>query len=151
MFRRHERLKRFTDGFGANDERVSPIFKTNFHTFYYSFLVGVAAGERANDISGAKDMIDYFPENFRETKNQIIAVLIHTYTKELGIKLDDKQSLKKMVSGLINVEARQLSSEGYKRVNEYAYRGFEIIEKNIKYAVDPIDTIKKISQLINAK
>ena len=60
-------------------------------------------------------MIDYFPENFRETKKSIIAVLIHTYTNELGMKLDDKQSLKKMVSGLINVEARQLSSEGYKK------------------------------------
>ena len=152
MFRRHPGLQKWTKAFivPEDNDRASPIFKIDFHTFYYSFLVGVAANERADDISDATDMFRFFPDHIRPKKNEIIAVLIHTYTKDLGIKLNDKESLKKMVSSLIDVEKKELSGEGYKRANQYAYRGFEIISEKIKYPSDAVKALQGIIEIINS-
>lgn len=151
-FRRHNDLQRWTNEFRASSnerERTSPIFRIDFNTFYYSFLVGVSQNQRSKDLRNTTDMVSNFPENFRATKNQIIGVLIYSYTRELGIQLDDKESLKNMVSSLIDVERKNLSSEGFKRVNEYAYAGFEIIESNIEFGQNPFKALEKICNLIN--
>lgn len=147
-FRRHKDLKKWTEGF--NHGSPSPIFQTDFHTFYYSFLVGVIEGDMGNedDLKNTTEMAKDFTESFRSSKYQMISILISAYLKEQGFELNDTENVKKIINALIDVETMSLSSQGFKRINQYAYRGFEIIQSDNKYAVNPAVTIAKILDLI---
>ena len=146
-FRSHPKLREWTKAFTDKKEKISSaIFKTDFHTFYYSFLVGVSKNEMAND-EDLKDSVEMsvdFTTDFKPVKMHIISVLISAYLKEQGYELEDAENVKKMVRALIDVDSNNLSSEGFKRINQYAYRGFEIIEKNNPWPNDPAASIDKI-------
>lgn len=147
-FRAHEKLRSFTKGFESGDYKSS-IFKTDFSTWYFSFLVGVANSEREKNLSDTNEIMQKFPEGFSKSKKQIIGILITTYLKDSGMELENKKDLKKMIQDLINIETGELSKEGFKRANEYAYAGFELIYKNNRFAANPAETLKSIIKLIN--
>ncbi len=149
-FRRHKDLKKWTEGFNTG-ESSSPLFKTDFHTFYYSFLVGVSLNDMADeeDLKNTTDLSKDFTEIFKSSKYQMISILISVYLEEQGYELNDTETVKKMIGALIDVDSMTLSSQGFKRINQYAYRGFEKIYSDNKYAVNPAETISRILELIN--
>ena len=96
------------------------------------------------DLKDSVEMSVDFTTDFKPVKMHIISVLISAYLKEQGYELEDAENVKKMVRALIDVDSNNLSSEGFKRINQYAYRGFEIIEKNNPYPTDSAASIDKI-------
>tara|TARA_Y100000768_G_C23975965_1_gene683086 strand:+ start:896 stop:1198 length:303 start_codon:yes stop_codon:yes gene_type:complete len=99
-------------------------------------------------------MLRVFAPSHKESALQIIALLIATYTEDMGMNITDKKSLKKIMNDLISVDetgAWNLSKEGFKRANQYAYAGFEIIHKKFKYASNSAETVKGILDIINKK
>ena len=77
-FRSHPKLREWTKAFTDKKEKISSaIFKTDFHTFYYSFLVGVIEGDMGNedDLKNTTEMAKDFTESFRSSKYQMISIL----------------------------------------------------------------------------
>jgi len=153
MFKRHIEAQAWTKAAQSKDNNF--LFKRDFHTFYYCFLVGVKLGKRkdVSDRTQSIDFTDNFVEEFHESKFQIIALLITGYLTEQKMKISDKKDLERIVDALINIkdQANYLSSEGFERMNQYAQAGFEEISAQYKFPIegDPIKAIKKIYEILN--
>ncbi len=152
MFKRHENLSKWVKGINENQ---SGLFPNDFTAFYYAFLVGIKHKKREEDINNAVDILRDVAPSHNESKLHIYGLLITTYTEEMGMEIREKKDIKNIIKDLIKINERDgswtLSEEGFKRVNQYAYAGFEIIYKHNKYATDPVQTIKSIIELINSK
>tara|TARA_B100000003_G_scaffold13025_1_gene10812 strand:- start:530 stop:988 length:459 start_codon:yes stop_codon:yes gene_type:complete len=152
MFKRHENLAKWVAGLKGSK---SGLFPNDFTAFYYAFLVGIKHKTREELPANAQDMLSDIPTTHNESKLHIYGLLLATYTEEMGLEIKDKKALKAIIKDLIKINERDgtwtLSAEGFKRVNQYAYAGFEIIQSHNKYATDPVQTIENIIELINSK
>ena len=151
-FNRHENLSKWVKGINENQ---SGLFPNDFTAFYYAFLVGIKHKKREEGSNPGTEFIKKVAETHSESKLHIYGLLITAYTEEMGMEIREKRDIKNIMKDLIKINVRDgtwtLSDEGFKRVNQYAYAGFEIIEKHNKYATDPVQTIKSIIELINSK
>ena len=125
----HPKSKEFFSTFKSTDNKT-PIFKDLFDLYYYCFLLGVSSGEREPSLEGAYEVTKNWPNSYSGSKLPIINLLIFGYMLENGYEVDNKTFANKILSKLIDHNNKNdLSEEGYKRMNEFAYNGFEILLK----------------------
>ena len=129
----HPSAKAYFSTFKGADNKT-PIFKDLFDLYYYCFLLGVSSNERETSLEGAYEVTKNWPNTYSGSKLPIINLLIFGYLLENGYEVDNKtfanDHLKKLID---HTNKNDLSDEGYKRMNEFAYNGFEILYKKHPY------------------
>lgn len=153
-FFKHPDLDKFYKIF--EKEEKSPIFSGKFDLFYYCFLIGVSAGKRlgwdANESSDALELAKRFPNNMKDSRLLILNLLLTGYTIEKKKKVEVDTFANSILTRLIDHDdINQLSEEGYKRINSFAYAGFDILynDENYKYPSSGSEAIIKIKEILD--
>jgi len=103
-------------------------FNTDFDSFYICFLVGVLTSTRKENVltSETSELVDYFPDRFRERAKLLVGVFLTTELNILGIQMKEKKIVHNAIIKLVKPESPSyLSEEGVKLFNSYAAGGFE--------------------------
>jgi hypothetical protein len=153
-FFKHPDLDKFYKIF--EKEERSPIFSGKFDLFYYCFLIGISAGKRSgwnkDESSDALELAKRFPNNMKDSKLLILNLLLTGYTIEKKKKVEVDTFANSILARLIDHDdINQLSEEGYKRINSFAYAGFEILynEEKYKYPTNGSEAIVRIKDILD--
>jgi len=132
------------------------IFKTKFDLYYLFFLNGIANIDK-NPLLSKKDstseIIDYFPSDYIGSRHLIIGMLVITELKRLGIDFSDKINIQEKFHELVDPDTpSKLTLKGFSIMNDYANKGFELLQEQIKDHVDlaPEFLVKVHSILTNS-
>jgi hypothetical protein len=104
-------------------------FELDFDSFYFCFIAGVAAKQK-KDIATAEapELVDYFPERYRDRGRLLIALFLAREIQLLGIDISEKKTVHAEVSRLIRPDSPSyLSEDGMREFNRYAHGGFEVL------------------------
>jgi len=111
------------------------LIRTQFDLYYLFFLKGISTldkNPKLKDKEVLKELIDYFPSDYDGSKNIIVGLLVNTELKRLGIPLDDKENVQKKYNQIVEPESQsKLTSKGFTLMNEYASRGFELLNEEL--------------------
>ena len=111
------------------------LIRTQFDLYYILFLKGISTldkNPKLKDNEALKELIDYFPSDYDGSKNIIVGLLVNTELKRLGIPLDDKENVQKKYNQIVEPESQsKLTAKGFTLMNEYASRGFELLNEQL--------------------
>jgi len=122
-----------------------------FDIYYYCLLMGLAINKIDTDESSlGEEFQKGYPDQFKEHKDFLTALLISSELKRNNTHKDDK-SFQTIMLQMINVnEASQLSDLGYQRMNEYALKGFIEIKETLPfYPITREDFLTSFYGLLN--
>ena len=103
-------------------------FNTDFDSFYICFLVGVLTKTRKESVTTteASELVDYFPDRYRERGRLLVGVFLTTELAVLGIQMTEKKIVHSAIARLVKPDSPSyLSDEGVKLFCSYAHGGFE--------------------------
>ena len=111
--------------------RDSGVFKTEFDSFYFCFVTGVANRIKvtlaANETA---ELVNYFPDRYRNRGKLLVALFLKTELELMGISLDDRNIVRREISRLVATDSPSyLSEEGVREFNNFAHGGFEYINE----------------------
>ncbi len=98
-----------------------------FDPFYYCALIGMAAVAIDQDESDDIDLVERYPEPYRNSASTIAGLLIATEAKRLGLETHDVLLEKTMVE-YISHDTTLLSDKGIKMLNAYSRKGVRIFQ-----------------------
>lgn len=137
-------------------EVKSPLLNGKFDLFYYCFLIGVSAGKRSgfgdDSARDAKELAKRFPNDYTKSRQLILNLLLAGYTLETKKKVEVDTFADDILRKLINHDdINMLSETGYKRINSYAYAGFEILyyDNNYRNPNSGTETILRIKEILD--
>ncbi len=108
----------------ANDDKNRFI---QFDVYYCCALIGMAACQLDEDTSDLNDIIDRYPNAYRDAKAQIAGLLVATEAKRLGIDVQSSK-LEEVMLKYLTTGGTLLTEEGVKILNAYALKGFHLIK-----------------------
>ena len=153
-FFKHPKLDEFYKIF--EKEVKSPFFEGKFDLFYYCFLIGISANKRDGFEDGnARDALELakrFPNDFLQSKLQILNILLTGYTLETKKKVEVDTFADSILKELVDHDdTNQLTDQGYKRMNAFAYAGFEILyyDNNYQNPMTSAVTMLKIKEILD--
>lgn len=127
--------------------------KTKFDLFYFCLMAGFAAG-RYEDISQdhiyTREIVDYFIEPYKKSKNLIIGLLVITELKKRGVSMSEKNSVREVLVKLVTSSSSTgLTESGLRAINSYASGGFEVISesRDVKPYM-PAEWLRDISRIM---
>ena len=97
-------------------------------------------------------MAKRFPNDFLQSKHQILNLLLTGYTIETKKKVEVDTFADSILRRLIDHDDyNKLTEEGYKRMNSFAYAGFEILyyDNNYQNPMTGTETILKIKEILD--
>ena len=104
-------------------------FAIDFDSYYFCFIAGIAA-KRKKEVAAADatDIIDYFPERYRDRARHMVALFLARELELLGVSISEKKTVHAQISRLIRPDSPSyLSDEGMREFNRYANAGFEVL------------------------
>lgn len=107
-------------------------FNIDFDAFYFCFMAATVVGRKSQDVptSETNDLVDYFPKPYGDRSRVIVATLLTTELKSLGVDMTNKTEVHKAISELIHpTSPSHLSEVGVKEFNKYAYAGFDVLQE----------------------
>lgn len=101
----------------------------DFDMYYFCFIAGVVTGRKAFPrTSDATDLAQDFPGEYRSRGRIIVAMLLTQELKALGIKFDERVTLNKEISKLVDpLSSSHLSAAGMEVINCYSFGGFDVL------------------------
>lgn len=137
MFRIRNESDKWFKKLGSDEKKL---FQTKFDLYYLFFLNGIAHEDKnpqIDDSDGTGEIIDYFPKAYSGSKHLIIGLLVVTELKRLGVSLEDKSTVEEKFEELVDPESTsKLTSKGFSKMNDYANKGFELLQEEIGDQVD---------------
>ena len=129
-FERHPRMNKYLEAFKGGSK--SPIFTTLWDLFYLSFMVGLAADKKIpeKEWPEKKEMVAEV-DAYSGKRFELMATLLIKKLNKRGRDVKSTQDLQKELNDLIDVNNMTFNEEGFTLFNEYAYWGFEEIEKRL--------------------
>lgn len=100
-----------------------------FDPFYCCALIGLAAGQLDSSETGFTDIVQNYPQSYKEKRAQIAGLLIATEAKRTGIQLDSPKLENIMLKYLSSEEQTLLTDEGEKTLNAYARKGLALYQE----------------------
>ena len=100
-----------------------------FDVYYCCALIGMAACKLDEDDSDLNDMVDRYPNPYRNCRAQIAGLLIATEAKRLGIDIQSSQLEKTMLQYLNSEDGTLLSEEGVRILNAYSLKGAHLLQE----------------------
>ena len=129
-FERHPRMKKYLEAYKGDAK--SPIFRTLWDLFYFSFMVGLAANKKIPETEWPDKMeMERDMANYSERKLVLMATLLIKKLKTRGREVQTTKDLQKELNDIANTKIGDFNEEGITLFNEYAYWGFEKIEKKL--------------------
>lgn len=130
------RIKRISKDFFRHIDKDSQEkgFKVDFDILYFCFMASLSAGGRkALDVplSETSELIEYFPDRYRGNRGKLmIGLFLSQELKALGIQMDEKKDVNRIISEYIEPESPStLSNEGFRQFNSYVYGGDEVLRE----------------------
>jgi hypothetical protein len=101
----------------------------DFDMYYFCLMAGLAAGrKRFGQADDATDLAQDFPGEYRPRGRVIVALLLTRELRTLGINFQERTTLHREVSKLIDpLSSSHLSSAGMEEMNRYSYGGFDVL------------------------
>lgn len=105
-------------------------FEIDFDSYYFCLIAGLTKGQPLSFTNAeTTDVIQQFPKEYQPNRYLIIALFLNVELKRLGISLEERTTLNKKLTELINpISATGLSDDGMKALNSYAFRGFHELQ-----------------------
>ena len=102
-------------------------FKVDYDRYYFCLLAGFASG-RFNEVGATTELVENFPEDYKEASRFLIGLLVMAELKKAGIEVFERESVRDMFKRLVNPHSpNQLTDEGMRRMNAYASGGYDYI------------------------
>lgn len=104
--------------------------EVDFDIYYWCLIYGFAAQRRDPDFNkkDATDLIDNFPALYSSNSRLIIALLIRDELRNLGIRLSDRDEVRKRINKLLNSQTPSaLSDEGIGIMNQISSGGYDLL------------------------
>jgi hypothetical protein len=109
--------------------RDEKMFRTDFDSFYFCFIAGVAV-RRKQSISSEEtaELVDYFPDRYAMRSKLLVALFLTRELQELGVIMSEKGAVHAAIAGLVSPDAQNhLSDSGVREFNRYAHGGFDVL------------------------
>ena len=151
-YERHPKMNKYLEAFKSEDGK-SPIFRTLWDIFYLSFMVGLAADKKTpeKEWQDKQEIVDDMA-NYGDKRILLMATLLIKKLNKRGREVKTTQDLQKELSDLIDANSMTFNDEGFTLFNEYAYWGFEEIERRIaKNPSNPGQVFSQIYDFISNK
>lgn len=98
-----------------------------FDVYYCCALIGMVACQKEEDTSDLRDIIDRYPNNYKDCKARIAGLLVATEIKRLGINVQSTQ-IENMMLQYLSSNNTLLSDEGVRALNAYSLKGFILLQ-----------------------
>lgn len=104
-------------------------FKIDFDSFYFCFIAGITVERKLQiDLDKTAELVTYFPDPYKTRGKLLVSLFLARELKALGITMDDRQSVHKMIAKLVMPNSPHfLSDEGVIEFNKYAHAGFDVL------------------------
>ena len=133
MFRMTRECKDYFNAL-TDEGRVHKVKKLSiqFDGYYLCLLVGLYQAKLDAKAVFDGTLVDYYPGDYPESCEYIAGLLIAAEIKRIPIDSGNADEVEKLMSKLIDAQSKtRLSEEGFKLLNQYAARGFEIMRENL--------------------
>ena len=121
----------------------SESIQTVWDIYYLGLLLGFASGN-SQKVSERHDFIKKFTKDYEPQQWNIITLMLVTHAENLGIKLNDREEIMKMVRKLFDSNSYSKLSEtpnesnigqknGIDLLNDFANKGINLINDNIGF------------------
>ena len=105
-------------------------FEEKFDLYYLCLLLGLSTGRR-EDPENARDLVDYFIERYWQSRRYIVGLMLVAELKRSGIELTSQEEVQDEIKQYLDPDnPSKLTKEGFKRLNAYAYGGFNYLRKH---------------------
>ena len=91
-------------------------------------MVGIAAGQRDDSTSDLEDIIEGYPNAYKNRRTEIAGLLVTAEAKRLGIDIGSSR-LEDVLLSYLTTSSTLLSDEGVKALNAYSQKGYHLIEE----------------------
>lgn len=107
-------------------------FELEFDSYYFCLISGLSTGKKHNlPNTETTEFVQQFPNEYKPNRHLIIALFLNAELKSLGISLEERTTLNKQLTKLIDpVSSTGLSDDGMREMNRYAYGGFRELENH---------------------
>jgi hypothetical protein len=122
---------------------IASHYPTDFDLYYLCFVAGIAK-RRKEPSAKAKDFVDYYPGDFSSRGRLLVGLLLATELEELGIELTERETVRKNVRGLVASNGINLSKDGAKLMNQYAYGGYLALSEHFTDKPRTIETFVRM-------
>lgn len=104
-------------------------FKTDFDTFYFCFMAGIAAEKkRQMPTDKTAELVAYFPDRYQRRGKLMIALFLTRELRALGLETRERHSVHKAIAELVGSEGGSpLTDKGVAEFNRYAHAGFDVL------------------------
>lgn len=102
-------------------------FNTDFDQYYLCLMAGFASN-RSNETGSTNELVENFPEDYKEASRFLIGLLVVAELRSAGIDLTEKEAVRERFRDLIDpASSNQLTNTGMRRLNAYASGGFDFL------------------------
>ena len=99
--------------------------------YYLCLMMGIAANHKS-DTTETGDLIDYWPDKYKDYANFIIGIILFVEAKNVGIDISNKDTTSNHLNTFLdpNQGSKLSLSKGFKEANRYANGGMELGAEN---------------------
>jgi hypothetical protein len=109
--------------------RDEKMFKTDFDSFYFCFMAGVAKRQKqAVPTEETAELVEYFPDRYGMRSKLLVALFLTRELQELGVTMAEKGAVHAAIASLVDPSSRNhLSDDGVREFNKYCHGGFDVL------------------------
>ena len=108
---------------------VSSSFSLDFDMYYLCLMAGLAESRLANTPTvETTELVDNFPGEYRAKGRLIVALFLAKELTRLSINYSERAAVHETINELVDPLSRShLSDRGLRKINSYAYGGYEVL------------------------
>ena len=134
-------------------DKKTPLFSEEWDLYYLCLLYGIS--EDAVDNKAERiDMAKHFTKKYKHAKDILVPLLMLNHAKKRKKRLDDKDTLQKILEKYYDPEHESntsLSTEAINEMNDYAAGGFYLLERKVPFMSESVDAINMIYKDLSQK
>ena len=113
------------DGYTTSEDKNKFI---QFDVYYCCALIGMIARQLDEDTSDLADLVENYPNSYRDYRTQIAGLLVATEAKRKGIEMSSRQ-LEDVMLTYLSSDNTFLNDEGVKTLNAYSLKGYNLLKE----------------------
>ena len=108
---------------------IHSAFSLDFDMYYLCLMAGLAESRLANTATAeTTELVDNFPGEYRTKGRLVVALFLARELRRLSIDYSERTTVHETIDRLVEpLSPSQLSDEGLREINRYAYGGYEVL------------------------